>query len=152
MDDPDHPKFRLLIDANVLISHLLGGGAESTIGQTLRIAFGWQFELIVPADLIRELRDCRRKPYLASKITDSLVTRMVDDLEYMGTVVQPGRMDHSRILRDRGDDYLLSTAVLNDVEIIVSGDKHLLNLRGLIDRPRIMSPADFVAEFGESSK
>ena len=149
MDDPPHSRIRVLLDANVLISHLLGGGAESTIGQTFRIAFGWRFDLVVPADLLDELQNCRMKPNLAEKITESQVNRLVDDLEFMGTIVHPVRMGHSRILRDRGDDYLLSTSVLNDVEIIVSGDKHLLNLRGILESPRIMSPADFVAEFGE---
>ncbi|MGB3307818.1 MAG: hypothetical protein WBA63_16645 [Thermomicrobiales bacterium] len=43
------------------------------------------------------------------------------------------------VLRDRCDDYLLTYAKAYGVDVLVTGDRDLLVLRKLLDRPRIVT-------------
>jgi predicted nucleic acid-binding protein len=56
------------------------------------------------------------------------------------------------VVRDPKDRYLLEAAIQHDVDILVSGDKDLLAMARFLEVPRIMSPAEFVAEFGEADQ
>ena len=48
-------------------------------------------------------------------------------------------------IRDPKDQPILDAAILHNVDIIISGDKDFRSLH--IVKPRIMSPAEFIAEF-----
>jgi putative PIN family toxin of toxin-antitoxin system len=146
----DHRSLRIIVDANVLISHLIGRGkATSAVGELIRIIFTPTFEVMVPRELIGELRSLREKKHLASRIPEWQVENFVAALRLMGRVVDSGTPRRFRGLRDRGDDYLLTAAIRHEVDILVSGDKDLLVMARFLELPRIMSPAQFVAEFGE---
>ena len=144
-------KLRLIVDANVFISYLIKLDEHgSTINRAARLAIGGDFDLIVPPDLIVELRRAPLRRKLAHKIPAELVEGFLDGtLTLAGRIVSPGSSAIELPVRDPKDRYLIEAAFEYDADIVVSGDKHLLGLRGVLDRPRIMSPADFVAEFGE---
>jgi predicted nucleic acid-binding protein len=50
--------------------------------------------------------------------------------------------------RDINDDYLIAQAMLHDVDIIVSGDKDLLDLIA-VQSVQILSPAQFWAHIAD---
>ena len=54
---------RLILDANVFISYLIGQGRiESTIYRAVRLALSAQFELLAPVELLEEIRNAPYKP------------------------------------------------------------------------------------------
>jgi putative PIN family toxin of toxin-antitoxin system len=142
---------RLILDANVFISYLLGQGlTESTIFRAVRLALSAQFELLAPAELFQEIRDAPHKPELAGILTSEMAERLILDIALVASQLAPITLtEHAGSVQDPKGRYLLEAAITCDVDLLVSGDKHLLGLRDALDRPRIMSPADFVAEFGE---
>ena len=144
-------KMRVIVDANVLISYLLKpDNLGSTIRRAVRLVLTGQFQIIVPEQLVTELRDAPNKPKFIGRLPHQDVERFVTGaLTTIGTVVPPERVAIPRGGRDPKDRYLLEAAILHDVDILVSGDKDLLALAPHLDLPRIMSPAQFVAEFGE---
>lgn len=115
----------------------------------IRIIFTPRFEVVVPRELIVELLSIREKTHLANRIPDWEVENLVAALRLMGRVVDSGTPRRFSALRDRGDDYLLTAAIRHDVDVLVSGDKDLLALARFLELPRILTPAQFVAEFGQ---
>ena len=150
----DAGRWRVMVDANVMISFLIKpGNVTRTINRTVRIAISEQFQMIVPAELLIELRNAPQKPNLGPLLTDKFVEDfIVDTLSPAEVVLTFGQLDEleaTEAVRDPKDRYLLQAAIQHDVDILVSGDKDLLALREFLEVPRILSPAEFVAEFGD---
>jgi putative PIN family toxin of toxin-antitoxin system len=153
MTDADHPRqTRVIVDANVLISFLAGRGNLSTsIGRAVTLALGNQFRLIVPDRLVTELRNAAFKRKLIGRVSANQIEDLIDVmLGEVATSVTVEPLPVSAVVRDPKDRYLLEAAIQHEVDILVSGDKDLLALAEFLELPRIMSPAEFVAEFGES--
>ena len=55
------------------------------------------------------------------------------------------------VSRDPDDDKFVECAVVADADIIVSGDRHLLDLR-VIQGVRVLTPAQFLKDLGESGE
>jgi putative PIN family toxin of toxin-antitoxin system len=142
---------KVLIDANLVISFLLKGkGSSDPIRLLFELILSSRFELVVPQDLLDEVRaKALSKPFLRDRIVPAELNWLCDLLIEGSTLISKLSGDLESITRDSKDDYLIAAALIGDVDFLVSGDKDLLVLRDHLDRPRIMSPADFVAEFGE---
>jgi len=145
LNTDDH-RTRVLFDTNFFISFLLHPeNPGSSIGQLLALAMAGSFQLVVPDDVIFELRkSIARKPYLNRSIEQA-------DLEALLLIIETLRLStpsvpgpYPRIVRDRGDDYLLAHAQVLDVDILVTGDKDLLVLSEHLNRPRIMNVREFL--------
>ena len=116
------------------------------------MALGPDFILILPVGLLEELRAAQYKPQLAALLSKEMIEELIQILP--GMLVASITTDPDQqvdTVRDWKDRYLIEAAVYNDVDILVTGDKDLLVLRDLLERPRILTPADFVGEFGASS-
>lgn len=140
---------RVLIDVNVWISYLLTTDMMSPVKVVVDAALRYRFTLLVTDQLLTEFQNKgRSKPYLANRIPEEAIARLVNELarvaERIPTV--PGPLE--RIVRDPKDDYLLVHARAGNVDFLVTGDKDLLALAGTIPHPRIVSPADFLAALG----
>ena len=144
---------RVIVDANVFVSYLLKPEDEiSTVNKVVKQVISDRFELIVPDWLVVELRDAPAKPKFAGRVSTAAIEVFLGKAmmeagihvaTQKSTIPVPGR--------DLKDRYLIEAAIYNDVDILVSGDKDLLVLGELLEQPRIMSPAQFVAEFGSDS-
>jgi predicted nucleic acid-binding protein len=62
----------------------------------------------------------------------------------LATVVEPAQIA-TTIQADADDDQVLACALAAQVDVIVSGDKHLLTLGGSYQGIRILRPAEAVA-------
>jgi putative PIN family toxin of toxin-antitoxin system len=105
---------------------------------------------IVPQEQLDELSSTIVEPKFVEHITPQMWAAFQAEVEVSATVVPRLEHDVAPMTRDRIDDYLIAAAFEHDVDILVSGDKDLLILAEFLELPRIMSPAQFVAEFGES--
>lgn len=136
---------RAAIDTNVLVSGLFWGGVPNRIMQSIALN---QFEFVTSRGLIQELRRVltypKFQPLLASVGTNRLETlfslvsaaRRVDAEQFMVDLIPNEPIDNE----------LIAVALTAQVDAIISGDRHLLGVRDLIQIP-VLTPSLFVKRF-----
>lgn len=114
---------KAVFDTNVLISAFISKGSARDI---FRAVLRGEVVLITSEDLLIEFRDvlCREK----FGFTTQQVDRMVDIVRKAAIIVKPGHKIRV-ITQDPEDNFVLECAYSGGVEYVVSGDKHLLDLR-----------------------
>jgi len=141
---------RVVLDANVVVSALI-----SAKGAPAQIIECWQaekFELRVSPAIVQELARVLHYPKLQQRyhLPEELLQRFLRLL--MGQaieVVPPQQL--TVIKRDPTDNRYLECALQGDASVIVTGDRHLLDLgeyRGI----QILTPAGFLALLKLDSK
>jgi putative PIN family toxin of toxin-antitoxin system len=130
---------RVVIDTNVLISSLFF--TASTPAQAVEKAVT-KAQLVATTETLRELLGKLHSPrfdrYVRRERRDALLERVASLVEIID-VLQPIRAS-----RDPKDDKFLEAAVNGRADVIVTGDKDLLDLnpfRGIA----IVTPADYLA-------
>ncbi len=131
---------RAVFDTNILISAYLWPGTPRA---ALAIIRSGQCRLFSSPDAIREFVRVLAYPKLGLRAEE--ITPIVDDLTSLATIVQPGR-EISVIRADPTDNVFLSIALEAGCEVMVSGDRHLLELKG-VEGVRIVRAAAFVRSF-----
>jgi putative PIN family toxin of toxin-antitoxin system len=132
---------RLVLDTNTVISGLLWHG---TPGKLIDAAHAKTITLCTSAELLAELRGV----LLREKFAKQLATRGLSAIDifdgYAGlcTIVVPAIMS-ATIVNDPADDAVLACALGAKADLIVSGDRHLLDLKAYQDT-RIVSAADAI--------
>ena len=114
---------RAVLDTNILISaFVFPGGAPEAV---YRAALEGRFELVTSPPLLAELGRV-----LGAKLgwEGSMAEAAVAQVARIGTVVRPRRAV-SVIEQDPADDRVLEAAAEGEADVIVSGDRHLLQLR-----------------------
>jgi putative PIN family toxin of toxin-antitoxin system len=136
---------RAIVDTNVLISYLLNPGSSSPPSVIIRAALAGAFTLVTPQETLDEVRaSVSAKPYLARHVSSDQVTEFIELVREGAIVTPPTPEPPAHVTRDPGDDFLLTQAVLEAADILVTGDKDLLVL-GEVAGVRIITPASFVA-------
>ncbi|MDQ6751121.1 MAG: putative toxin-antitoxin system toxin component, PIN family [Actinomycetota bacterium] len=116
---------RAVLDPNVVISALL-----SSQGTPARILRDWEqgtFELIISPLLLDELERALTYPKLRRHIPAEEATAVLQWLTDSATMLADPIQEPPVRSHDRGDDYLISLAAAARA-ILISGDKHLLDL------------------------
>jgi uncharacterized protein len=118
---------RAVLDTNVVASGLLWGGAPR---QLLLAAREKKLQLYTSTTLLLELTDILGRAKFARKIAAAQlsVDQLVERYALLTTVVHPV-MIAPTILDDPDDDQVLACALAAKAEMIVSGDRHLLDLQ-----------------------
>ncbi len=129
---------RAVLDTNVLVSSLL-----VKVGPAARAVQAWReqrFLLVTSPALIAEVRRTlgyarlRRKYRLTDEDVEALVALLTHD-----ALVVPGVADvWGAVPADPDDDHVLACAVDGTADVIVSGDRHLLDLGAYQDIPIIV--------------
>ena len=129
---------RVVIDTNVLISGLLS--TTSTPAQAVEKAVA-KAQLVATMETLRELieklHSSKFDPYVRQERRDALLERVASLVEIIDV------LQSIRASRDPKDDKFLEAAVNGRADVIVTGDKDLLDLnpfRGIA----IMTPAAYL--------
>lgn len=120
---------RAVLDPNVIISGVLSGQ-----GTPARVLAAWRegrFEVIASPQLIQELRRALAYPKLRSRITEAEAARLVSWVTQTATAADDPEPHPAIRSPDPGDDYLIALAADHGAAL-VSGDSHLLGLKGRI--------------------
>ena len=134
---------RAVLDVNVLISGLL-----APAGMPAALLRAWQegrFELIVSPLLLAELERALAYPKLTRAIPPADAQQFVAWLADSAIRVDDPAAPPARRSEDPDDDYLLALAQAHNA-VVVSGDRHLLDLAGELP---IYAPAAFHALLAE---
>ncbi|AGL00388.1 putative toxin-antitoxin system toxin component, PIN family [Desulfoscipio gibsoniae] len=124
---------KVLADTNILISALLW--PHSKPAATLLHAARYH-ELVLCDRNIFELRDVlgRKAPYALADVEVFLAELAYD--------LVPAPEYPQKLISDPKDQPILNAAIVADVDIIISGDKHFLKLN--MERPRVMTAAQYL--------
>lgn len=134
---------RVVLDTNVLVSAVLS--RDSPPDSILRAWRRGSFELVISTRLLGELENVLARPRIRRHLrwsTDertAFVTALSED-----TLVVTPEEELRVIQADPADNRVLEAAVRAEADYIVSGDRHLLELR-IHEGVSIVTPARFLA-------
>ena len=123
---------RIMVDTNVIISGLLYPNSPMNSIMTYIMD---QHKLLISSYVLTEFKDVIRRKFPSSiSETDELLSKMNYELVYT-----PDTMDLEVFsVRDAADYPVLYTAIVENVDILVTGDKDLINVD--IKTPIILTP------------
>ena len=136
---------RVVVDTNVLVSALI----SKTLSTPLKVYNLLKSEnllLVTSPVILEELEEVlhREEIVILHKLNQKQIQKILEEIVETSVVV-PGTLSNKYpiVKADPDDDKFIAAAQEAHADYIVSGDKHLLNLkeyRGV----KIVSPADFV--------
>lgn len=115
---------RAVLDTNVLISSVISTGVPHDI---VVAGFNGEYQIIVSVPTLREFRETLLKYPDRFHMDPDEVQQEVETIRYFAEFVDPTE-DISAVEDDPDDDKFLEAAVAGNVEYLVSGDQHLLDL------------------------
>lgn len=115
---------RAVLDTNVLISSVISTGVPHDI---VVAGFNGEYQIIVSVPTLREFRETLLKYPDRFHMDPDEVQQEVETIRYFAEFVDPTE-DISAVKDDPDDDKFLEAAVAGNVEYLVSGDQHLLDL------------------------
>ena len=126
---------RIMLDTNVLISAILFPGDK--INNMMNYIF-LRHQLVLSSYVVEELKSVvRRKFPKKEPVIEKLLLMM--SYEYVYT---PDDMKENLFsIRDVKDYPVLYTAIIEDIDILITGDRDFENI--IIDKPLIMTPKEF---------
>ena len=140
---------RVLVDTNVLISILLKPSEGGPVRALFHAFVAGRFTLLLPEWLIDELTNSvQTKPRLAKRISITQLNRFTALLREAAEQIAEIETPIPVVSRDLDDDYVLAYALVGNADYLVTGDKDLLALEGLIAGLEIVTPAQFVEILG----
>jgi hypothetical protein len=119
---------KAVIDTNVLVSGLF---AESgSIAELMELWVDERFELVTSEEILSELYRVLHKPTIQEHFNPS----EDDIIEYLDIIrekatIAPGLYQTDKLKKDPTDNIFLACALEAKAEFIISGDKHLRNLK-----------------------
>jgi putative PIN family toxin of toxin-antitoxin system len=126
---------RVVVDTNVIVSILQFGGRISEI---LNLALQGTVEIYTSQPMIEELRGVlREKFHWSADRVDDVTERLLCFCH----LIDPG--ETLQVCRDPDDDRFLECSLAAGAEVIVSGDRNLLDLGAFRGTP-IMTPRRFL--------
>jgi len=126
-----------MVDTNILLSAMLFPGER--MNELMRKA-AVENRLVLSSFVIDELfAVIRRKFPSQEKTADTFLSRIPYELVYTPKQPDPGLFE----IRDPDDYAVLYSAITENVDIFITGDKDFDDLD--LDKPEILTPAQFLA-------
>jgi putative PIN family toxin of toxin-antitoxin system len=130
---------RIVLDTNVVMSALLWRGPPYRLLQTIRQQPSRQ--IYSSPVLLEELTDVITRPGFSERLSRIGKSAREVLADYLDTIELVEPIEIPRIVRDPDDDHVLACALAAKAELIVSGDKDLLDLN-TFENIQILNPAD----------
>ena len=136
---------RAVIDPNVFVSAYLNVGG--TPAKVLAAADSGWFRIVASPDLIAEVDEVLHRHKFRARIDPQLADQTVLDLRRTAEIHYPDPPTVG-ITRDADDDYLVQLARQARADVLVTGDRDLLDDTGIPD-VRVVTPRQFLTELVE---
>lgn len=115
---------RVVFDTNILISALL-----STTGAPFRcliLARSGIVHSLTCEQILQEFQDKLERKF---RFGNKEAAQAIEEVRRFSELVAVPEELHGAVVSDPDDDVVLECAVLGNADLVVTGDKHLLNLR-----------------------
>ena len=126
---------KVVLDTNVLVSGIFYSGPPSAI---LRAWKQGKFRLILTPPILEEYKDVAAR--LGERFPGIDIARIIELVIVESELCRPVALAQP-VCADPKDDKFIATAISGKANVIVSGDKHLLNVSGyhgiLVVTPRV---------------
>ena len=129
----------IVLDSNVIISGLLFEGHPS---QILKLILQGSLVCFISIPILDEVRDVLQRPKF--KLSSEQVLTLVEELHEVCELVTLN-LSLEAVEDDPDDNRILECALAAEVNVIISGDSDLINLKQW-DKIRILTPAEFIRE------
>ncbi|WP_276620546.1 putative toxin-antitoxin system toxin component, PIN family [Syntrophomonas wolfei] len=131
---------RIMLDTNVLISALVFRGEHLTrvIEKVVE-----QDTLVLCSYVIDEINTVVERKFPKHKSTmDKFLSRLSFELVYSPKEIEGAKLFE---IRDDNDYIILHTAIIEDIDILITGDKDFAAVD--IERPEILTPSEYLAKY-----
>ena len=133
-------EMRIMLDTNVLLSAIFF--PSERMDRMMRCIFE-EHRLVLSSFVVDELGYVIRRKFPAkAAAVDQMLSAMSYELVYT-----PRIMDQTLFaIRDPEDYPVLYTAIVEDVDVLITGDKDFAEIQ--VERPEICTPAEFMRRCG----
>ena len=131
---------KIVLDTNVLVSGIFFSGAPYEILKSWRYGI---VQLVFSPAILSEYIEVAK--ILNKKHSEVNIQKIIDLLTVKSELVISPDLP-GQISKDPADDKFISCALFSKVKIVVSGDKHLLELNGY-ENLEIISPREFLNKY-----
>jgi putative PIN family toxin of toxin-antitoxin system len=134
---------RVVLDTNTLISGLLWDGNESIV---IEKAEKKAIKLFISHHILKELDGVLKRDKFSKKLEgkEYTVEKAIAKIALISTLIEPSS-NITEIEEDPADNRVLECAISCKADFIVSGDKHLLNLKEY-EGIKIVKAADIISD------
>lgn len=131
---------RIMVDTNVLISALVFQSEHLT--KVVEKA-AEEYTLVLCSYVIDEINTVVERKFPKHKST---INKFLSKLSFE-LVYSPKEIESERLfdIRDENDYIILHTAIIEDVDVLITGDKDFAAVD--IDRPEILTPTEFLSKY-----
>ena len=131
---------KVVLDTNVLLSGLMA--PEGAPGRIVKAWFDARFDLVMSVEQLGEIARTLGYPKIRRKLAwdEQRIEQFIRQLYIRAEVIEL-HATAVEVSRDPKDTPILATLIVSGAEVLVSGDRDLLELRG--EHP-IQTPAEFV--------
>ncbi|MBK5245393.1 MAG: putative toxin-antitoxin system toxin component, PIN family [Eubacteriaceae bacterium] len=134
---------RIMLDTNVLISSII---FKSEIMNEMLASILKDHRLVLSSFVINELKDVVQRKF-EGRFADLDRFLTVLPFEFVYT---PDEMDEGLFeIRDEKDYPVLYSAIVEDVDILITGDKDFEDID--IEKPEILTPNEFVSKYVQTN-
>ncbi len=133
-------KKRIVVDTNVLISAVFFKGKPDVILEAWRAG---SLEIILSEEILHEYSEVLKR--LSEKYPSIDISGILSVFASGCRIVEP-EVIGEQICDDADDDKFLAAAIGGDAGIVISGDKHLLDVNGY-SGIEILRPAEFIDKY-----
>ena len=130
---------RVMLDTNVLLSALLF--PSKRMNKMMQCIFE-EHHLVLSSFVVEELIYVVKRKFPGKlQAVDCLLTSMSFELAYTPQEIEQGLFE----IRDMKDYPVLYTAIREDVDVLITGDKDFSDVD--VERPEILTPAQFLDRY-----
>ena len=128
---------RIMVDTNVFISMIFFPNERMN---TLKEKLCRQHRMVVCSYVVDEIMEVTRRKFPGKlRAMDAFFTELPFELVYAPSYYPRAELPE---LRDEKDEPILASAVMADVDILLTGDKDFSELQ--MERPEILTPNEFL--------
>ena len=129
---------RIMLDTNILISMLIFGSMDRVIDKIIE-----NHKIVLCSYVIDELHEVIERKFPSKQETlEEFLIKLPFELIYTPKTIEKHGMF---VIRDIDDEKVLYSAIMADVDILLTGDKDLSDLD--IERPEILTPSEFLEKY-----
>lgn len=134
-------RYRVVLDTNVLVSAIIFGGKSR---QVLQMAITGSVDCFLSPSMMEELGQVLHRPKFGFSRRQCL--QVMEEVSGICKIIEPS-VSIRVTTSDPDDDAVLECALEAKAHVVVTGDSRLL-LLGVFKNIKILSPAQFLADYG----